>query len=232
MEGIGVTMASRWVMSRSGALVPGAPWQQGLPVLRVALCVVRSVLAEYRPIGLVALGASTIHAGRASTYADRRRAAAERLSLAADLSVRLEAVAGAPAQARTAQARTAQASAGASSPEPAGTAIDPDGVLQAAIRALLPLAHRSQRLDLAVSLGPDHRWAARLTRGDNGLQVDLVPWSPTGPGVAGPAVASPTVASPTVAGRTGSAPGVSDPSEARIAHELADLVWSGEVGAR
>ena len=180
-------------------------------------------MAGYRPIGLAALGASTIHTGRASTYADRRRAAAERLSLAADLSVRLDAVVGSPAKARATKQATA---------EQAGEAIDPDGVLRAAIRALLPLAHRTDRFDLAVSLGPDHRWAARLTGDDSGLQVDLVPWSAAGPVVTGSIVTGPIVIGPIVTGSTLNGPGADAPSEAEIAHDLADLVWAGEVGAR
>lgn len=119
----------------------------------------------YRPIGLVPVGTSNVHAGRASTYADRRRAAADRLLLAETLTTRLDAAV-CPDLAAT-----------------DGSPIDPDGALRACVRALVPLAHRctdpgEAGAELMVSVGPDHAWAARLRHGPDGLAVDLVP----GPG--------------------------------------------------
>ena len=160
---------------------------------------------------LAPLGASTIHASRASTYADRRRAAAERLSVAADLKTRLDAAVDLPAE-----------------HAPAASPIDPDGVLRAAIRALLPLAYRTDGFDVTVSLGPDHEWAAHLSKGARGLIAELVPGprhaSALDPSMAGPAGAAVSAASGPPAGASA--------SEAQIAGELAELVWSGEVGAR
>jgi hypothetical protein len=150
-------------------------------------------LAGYRPIGLASSGPSTIHAGRASTYADRRRAAAERLSLAEDLNSRIDAAVHAPAEIA-----------------PDGVPIDPSGVLRAAIRALVPLTHRTPDLDVLVSLGPDHRWAAHLRHGPDGVSVELVAGS----------------------GRPQSAPHPPSASEAQIAAELAAWLWTGEVNPR
>ncbi|HEX2808367.1 MAG TPA: hypothetical protein VHN80_19560 [Kineosporiaceae bacterium] len=164
-------------------------------------------MAGYRPMDLAPLGASTIQASRASTYADRRRAAAERLSVAADLKTRLDAAMDLPVE----QAQS-------TSP------IDPNGVLRAAIRALLPLAYRTDGFDVTVSLGPDHEWAAQLSRGPQGLVAELVP-GPKHP------CATDLSRTPRAAGPSGPSTGVSA-SEAEIAGELADLVWSGEVGVR
>jgi hypothetical protein len=160
---------------------------------------------------LASLSASTIHASRASTYADRRRAAAERLSVAADLKTRLEAAVDIPAE----HTRS-------TSP------IDPDGVLRAVIRALLPLAYRTDGFDVTVSLGPDHQWAAQLSKGPGGLVAELVPGPRHGTAAAAAAAAAGTAPA---GAASGSANALST-SEAEIAGELADLVWSGEVGAR
>ena len=147
----------------------------------------------YRPIGLAPAGTSTINAGRGSGYADRRRAAADRLLLAESLATRLEA---------------------AVRPDPAvgdAASIDPDGVLRACVRALVPLAHRDASFDALVSLGPDHAWAARLTHGaDGALAVELVRG----------------------AGRQAGPEHPPTPSESRIAAELASLLWAGGVAER
>jgi hypothetical protein len=156
---------------------------------------------------LAPLGASTVQASRASTYADRRRAAAERLSVAAELKTRLDAAVDLPVE----QSRS-------TSP------IDPDGVLRAAIRALLPLAYRTDGFEVTVSLGPDHEWAAQLSKGPGGLVAELVPGRKLSP-VGGPSTAVP------IGAPSGPAAAVSA-SEAQIAGELADLVWAGGVGAR
>src|SRR5450755_2801528 len=111
-------------------------------LLSGVLRAVRRDLAGFRPMDLAPLGASMIPAGRASSYADRRRAAAERLSAAADVSTRLEAALDRPVE-----------------PERTASPIDPDGVLRAAIRALLPLAYRIDGFEVTVSLGPGHEWA-------------------------------------------------------------------------
>src|SRR5450755_150777 len=93
----------------SGVSDPGQPvgcrYPQG-----GALRTVRSVLAGYRPMDLAPLGVSTVQASRESTYADRRRAAAERLSVAAELKTRLDAAVDLPVEQST-------------------SPIDPDGVL-------------------------------------------------------------------------------------------------------
>jgi hypothetical protein len=128
-----------------------------------------------------------IHAGRASSYADRRRAAADRLLLAENLSTRLDA---------------------AVHPDPAtadGAPIDPDGVLRASVRALVPLARRNPAVEVMVSVGPEHTWAARLSHGPDGPVVDLV----RGPG-------RPPAADRLIAG-----------SESRIAAELATWLRTG-----
>ena len=173
----------------------------------------------YRPIGLAPVGTSNVHAGRASTYADRRRAAADRLQLAETLTTRLDAAVPADLAATD------------------GSPIDPDGVLRACIRALIPLAQRGTGTapgglapaapdparpaagrpdptrpaatgpELMVSIGPDHAWAARLSQGPDGLSVDLVP----GPGRPGVPDRPPT------------------PTEAGVATELATWLWSGAV---
>jgi len=150
-------------------------------------------LAGYRPIGLAPAGTTTMQAGRTSTYADRRRAAADRLQLAEKLTTRLEAAVHRPEEAA-----------------PDGTPIDPDGVLRASVRALVPLAHRYGEVDLLVSVGPDHAWAAHLTHGADGPAVELVP----GPG------------------RPESPSSPATPSEARIAAELAAWLRTGEVPTR
>jgi hypothetical protein len=150
-------------------------------------------LAGYGPNGQPTSGSSTIHAGRPSTYADRRRAAAERLLLAEALDDRIAAAVHTPPDAGQVQ-----------------PPIDPDGVLRAGIRALAALAHRVPDLDVMVSIGPDHRWAAHLRSGPDGLAVDLVP----GPG-------RPENSSHLVAA-----------SEAQIAAELAAWLWTGEVTTR
>ncbi|HEY6794992.1 MAG TPA: hypothetical protein VI248_09960 [Kineosporiaceae bacterium] len=67
-------------------------------------------MAVYRPIGLAAVGTSPLDAGRASACPDRRRAAADRLRLAENLTTRLDAAVHGPEQ-------------GAAD----GTPIDPDG---------------------------------------------------------------------------------------------------------
>jgi len=121
----------------------------------------------YRPIGLAPAGTSTINAGRGSGYADRRRAAADRLLLAESLSTRLEAAVCTDPAARD------------------GAPIDADGTLRACVRALVPLAHRTPSFEALVSLGPDHEWAARVAHGPNGPSVELV----RGPGRAVVAVA-------------------------------------------
>lgn len=115
----------------------------------------------YRPLGLAPAAPSTIHAGRASSYADRRRAAADRLELAESLTTRLDAAVHRPG-----------------SPDSPDSPVDPHGVLRACVRALVPLAQREEGFEAVVSLGPDHVWAARLGHGLDGLVVDLVP----GPG--------------------------------------------------
>jgi hypothetical protein len=143
----------------------------------------------YRPIGLASSGVSTINAGRASTYADRRRAAAERLRLAENLSTRLEAVV---------------------RPDPAagdGASLDPDGVLRACVRALVPTVTRHAGLDVMVSIGPDHAWAARVRQGEDGVAVDLV----HGPGAPLPST------------------GV---SQTQVVADLATWLWTGEVTPR
>ena len=121
----------------------------------------------YRPIGLAPLATPTIAAGTGSSYADRRRAAAERLLLAESLSTRLEAAVCTDPAARD------------------GAPIDADGTLRACVRALVPLAHRTPSFEALVSLGPDHEWAARVAHGPNGPSVELV----RGPGRAVVAVA-------------------------------------------
>ena len=163
-------------------------------------------MTGYRPLDLVPLGVPA-GAGRRDTYADRRRAAAERMSVAADLDSRLAAAVDCPGDGAPSRSR-----------------IDPDGVLRAAIRALLPLAYKTEGFDVTVSLGPDHAWSARLIMTSSGLQAHLLPSSPEG-------------------GRSSDSPGCPQPggvasqpfdgsSEAEIAGELAELVWSGGVGPR
>ena len=159
-------------------------------------------MAGYRPIGLSAAAGSTIIAGRATSYADRRRAAAERLSKTADITQRLDA-------AVTVPAATSAAADVASGTRP----IDPDGTLRASIRALIPVAHRTEGFDVTVSLGPSHQWAARIRRGPDGVTADLVP---------GPAR---LLGAPRPGVETGL-------SEAEIVAELAALLWNGEVGIR
>src|SRR5664280_1348107 len=107
---------------------------------------------------LAPMSAPTITTGRVGSYADRRRAAAERLSAAANLTTQLEAALDAPEE----QQRSA-------------APIDPDGVLRAAVRVLLPLAYRTAGFEVTVSLGPDHEWAARLSIGPSGPVAELVP---------------------------------------------------------
>jgi hypothetical protein len=124
---------------------------------------VRSVLAGYRPIELSSAAGSTINVGPRTTYADRRRAAAERLSKTADIAQQLDAAVkvtpeGVPSEA-------------VGEPGP----VDPDGTLRASIRALLPLAYRSSGFDVTVSLGPEHHWAARLRHDPDGVTAELVP---------------------------------------------------------
>jgi hypothetical protein len=149
-------------------------------------------LAGYRPLGLSSPSSNTIIAGRATSYADRRRAAADRLSKTADLTRRIEAAVTVPA------------------PDVAtGVPIDPDGTLQASIRALIPLAYRTEGFDVTVSLGPDHRWAARVRRDEDGVSAELIP----GDGR-----------------RAGKITFAAD--ERRVASELASLLWAGEVGTR
>jgi hypothetical protein len=156
---------------------------------------------------LAPLSAPTIPMGRASGYADRRRAAAERLSAAADLSVRLDAALDPPPE-----------------QERSTSPIDPQGVLRSAIRALLPLAYRTEGFEVTVSLGPDHAWAARLSMEPTGLMAQLVPGLGRQDRNALPGMTSMSGASgPHVVVGT---------SEAEIAGQLADLVWSGEVGTR
>lgn len=151
-------------------------------------------MAGYRPIGLSSASSSTIIAGRATSYADRRRAAAERLSKTADITRRIEAVVSVPAQ---------------DAPDVVADApIDPDGTLRASIRALIPIAHRTEGFDVTVSLGPAHLWAARVRRDGDGVNAELVPGS----------------------GRRGGAVFADD--ERRVASELATLLWAGEVGPR
>jgi hypothetical protein len=149
-------------------------------------------LAGYRPIGLSSASSSTIIAGRATSYADRRRAAAERLSKTADITRRIEAVVSVPAPDVVSEAP-----------------IDPDGTLRASIRALLPVAHRSEGFDVTVSLGPDHWWAARIRKDGDGVSAEIVPGTGRGPGRI-----------------------VFAEDESRVASELATLLWSGEVTCR
>jgi hypothetical protein len=141
-------------------------------------------------MGLSSAASSTIIAGRATSYADRRRAAAERLSKVADIARGLD---------------------------------DVDGTLRASVRALVPLASRTDGFDVTVSLGPDHRWAARIRRDGDGVTAELV----AGAGATG---------APRAAGATGAAaevaPAGPQSSEARIAAELATLLWNGEVRTR
>lgn len=184
-------------------------------------------MAGYRPIGLSSASSSTIIAGRATSYADRRRAAAARLSQTADLARRLEAAVTAP------------------EPDVVATAeIDPDGTLRACLRALMPLAHRTEGFDVTVSLGTAHRWAAHIHRDLDGVSAELVPGP--GPRLSGPRVDSAATdgsAADSAAadgsgvdgsGADGSAVGAAEPSasEAEIAAELASLLRGGEVGAR
>jgi hypothetical protein len=158
-------------------------------------------LAGYRPLGLSSVAPSTIIAGRATSYADRRRAAAERLSKTDQISQRLDAVVEGPT--------------GVGGPT---APIDPDGTLRSAIRALLPLAYRVDDFDVTVSLGPDHRWAARIRRTSDGVSAELLA-VPAGPGGSVGAAAGPGTGQVTA-------------SEAEIAAELASLLWTGEVKAR
>jgi hypothetical protein len=154
-------------------------------------------LAGYRPIGLSSASSSTIIAGRATSYADRRRAAAERLSRDADLTHRIEAAVAVPA------------------PDVVTTApIDPDGVLRSAVRALVPIAHRTEGFDVRVSLGPEHRWAVHVRREGDGVSADLVP------------VALVAAAAGVEGGAGRSA------SEAEIAADIASLVWAGGAVSR
>lgn len=157
-------------------------------------------MAGYRPLGLSSAAPSTIIAGRATSYADRRRAAAERLSTMAQIAERLDAAVEGPS-----------ATSAASAP------IDPEGTLRSSIRALIPLAYRSENFDVTVSLGPGHEWAARIRRGPDGVSVELVP----GPGAEG-----------RDAVRAEGAEGQASASEAEIAAELASLLWTGEVTGR
>jgi sugar phosphate isomerase/epimerase len=117
-------------------------------------------LAGYRPIGLSSAGDSTIISQRA-TYADRRRAAAERLSRTADITQRLDAA--------VAVSPGGSPSGSPDDPVP----IDPDGTLRACVRVLLPFAYRSCGFDVTVSLGPGHEWAARIHHGPDGVTVGL-----------------------------------------------------------
>ncbi|MDQ1289959.1 MAG: hypothetical protein QG622_3525 [Actinomycetota bacterium] len=153
-------------------------------------------MAGYRPIGLSTAAGSTIIPGR-GTYADRRRAVAERLSRTADIAQRLDAAVNVPFEGPS--PRTAD------DPHP----VDPDGVLRASVRALLPLACRRPGFDVVISLGPDHRWAARIEHGADGVTAGLV--------------------------RAADHPVDTDEdtgSASEVAAELAALLWSGTVSAR
>jgi hypothetical protein len=117
-------------------------------------------LAGYRPLGLSSTAPSTIIAGRATSYADRRRAAAERLSKTEQITQHLDAAVEEPAETST-----------------TSVPVDPDGTLRASIRALIPLAYRMENFDVTVSLGPGHEWAARIRRGSDGVSAEFVPVS-------------------------------------------------------
>ena len=129
-------------------------------------------MAGYRPLGLSSAAPSTIIAGRATSYADRRQAAAERLSRTAQISQRLDAVVEAPS--------------GTAAPSAPDDPVDPEGTLRSAIRALIPLAYRSKDFDVTVCLGPDHRWGVRVRRGPDGVSAELVPVPGGSAGAAGP----------------------------------------------
>lgn len=181
----------------SGATAPATlPDRLTGPAAAPPATAIRSVLVGYRPLGLSTAGTSTIIAGRATSYADRRRAAAERLSRAAQISQRLDAVVGGP-----------------STNVAAVVPIDPDGTLRAAIRALIPLAHRVDDFDVTISLGPSHHWAARIRRGPDGVAAELVPGAGRGD-------------------QAGFADADTAASEAEIAAELAALLRAGKAGAR
>jgi hypothetical protein len=127
-------------------------------------------------------------AGRASSYADRRRAAADRLSRSQDLASRLS------------------AAVDPAFDQASDSPIDPDGVLRASVRALVPLAYRNPAFDVTVSLGPDQVWAVRVRHGQEGLVAELVPGQ-----------------------RSAGTPRDVSGSETRIAAELAAWLWNGEV---
>lgn len=177
-------------------------------------------MAGYRPLALSSAARSIVLGGRTS-YADRRRAAAERLSTTAEITQRLDTVievTGAEAE-----------SAGPSVP------IDPDGTLRAAVRALLPLAYRTDDFDVAVSLGPGHRWAARIRRSGSGICTELIPGPGSAPTAVVPSSVVPSSVVPSPAGPSssgGAPPAGPGLSEAEIAAELAALLWSSQVGSR
>lgn len=109
------------------------------------------------------MSVSTIHAGRPNTYADRRRAVAERLARTAGVAEQLETTLSVPDD------------------EVATSSADPDGVLRSAVRALLAVAYRTPGFDVTVALGPANQWAAHIVHGPEGVTAELIDPRPPAP---------------------------------------------------
>ena len=132
-------------------------------------------MADYQPLGPAQWRSSVAGPGRrARSYADRREAAADRLSMADELLSGLE-------------AQVEQVTA-------TGIAVDPDGVLVGAVSALIPLALRTDGYDVVVSLGPDHAWGARLRRTGDRLHAELLTGAEPAPPPSAPSNAEAGVA--------------------------------------
>ncbi|GAA1268382.1 hypothetical protein GCM10009609_34380 [Pseudonocardia aurantiaca] len=100
------------------------------------------------------------------------------------------------------------------------SAVDPDGLLRAAARALLGVAQRFKGRELMVSVGPEYRVAVKIRDEGAGPQVELVP-DPTNGVVPRPSVSEPEPAVRAEPAGPGPRP--------EVATELADLLRKREV---
>ncbi len=66
------------------------------------------------------------------------------------------------------------------------TALDPDGLLMAAARALLAVVSHSPDAELCVSAGPDHRWHVRVVHDADGITARIGSGERPGPPADGP----------------------------------------------
>ena len=106
-------------------------------------------------------------------------------------------------------------------------AADPDGLLSAAVRALLGVAQRFERGELIVSVGPEHAFSVRIRDDGAGPKVELVSVLINGVSKPPAPAPEPGVPKPRSSAEEPSPAFRGPPPE--VAAELADLLRGREV---